>query len=364
MNKSLKASKIPAAQEVTVAGVRDCFCCLPRRGFLAGLTMAVGTSTLGSRRALAADPTDVVTTGRIDVHHHFAPPAYTRWTDQKRITPSVLVGWSAAKTIEQMDQAGVGTAINSIVDPGVWFGDPSQARSLARNSNEYAAKLSSDYPGRFGSFATLPLPDIEGSLHEIAYALDELKADGIQMWTSYGDIWLGDPYFNPVFEELNRRHAVVFCHPTVANCCKNLLPGVPAATIEFGTDTTRAIVRMVYGGAAQRYPNVRIIFSHAGGTMPYLIGRFVRPRTQNLPYNFGAEVKGFYYDTAQSYNKVTMSALRQVVPVSNILFGTDYPYRGMSETAKGLAASGVFSAAELQDIDRQNTLKLLPRYAS
>jgi predicted TIM-barrel fold metal-dependent hydrolase len=267
-----------------------------------------------------------------------------------------------------MDQAGVSTAMNSIVAPGVWFGDPEQARRLARDSNEYAAKMVADYPGRFGSFATLTLPDIEGSLREIEYALDVLKADGIMLFTSYDDKWLGDPFFAPVFEELNRRQAVVFTHPTTNACCANLLPGISSAEIEYGTDTTRAIVRMVYSGAAKRYPNIRMIFSHGGGTMPYLIGRFVNrvPRSghggpERLEHDFQAEVAKFYYDTAQTFNPVPMTALKHVVPTSQILFGTDYPYRSSIENTTGLTESKAFDSRELEGIKNENALLLLPR---
>jgi 6-methylsalicylate decarboxylase len=341
------------------------FCCSPsRRGFLTGLA-AAGAGVLTARTVRAAGPADGAAAGRIDVHHHFSPPAYTRLTEQKKITPRVMVGWSPAKAIEDMDKGGIGSAINSIVGPGVWFGDAAQARSLARDANEYAAKLSSDFPRRFGSFAALPLPDIEGSLREIAYALDDLKADGIYLWTSYGDKWLGDPYFDPVFEELNRRNAVVFVHPTAPDCCKNLVPGVESAHIEYGTDTTRAIVRMVFSGSSRRYPNVRMIFSHAGGTMPFLIGRWVRPEARgNVPKDFHAQVSRFYYDTAQAYHPVPMTALRQVVPVSQIVFGTDYPYRALLENVEQLGNSGVFNQSELQDIYRLNALRLLPRLAT
>jgi predicted TIM-barrel fold metal-dependent hydrolase len=267
-----------------------------------------------------------------------------------------------------MDQAGVSTAMNSIVAPGVWFGDPEQARRLARDSNEYAAKMVADYPGRFGSFATLTLPDIDGSLREIEYALDVLKADGIMLFTSYDDKWLGDPFFAPVFEELNRRQAVVFTHPTTNACCANLLPGISSAEIEYGTDTTRAIVRMVYSGAAKRYPNIRMIFSHGGGTMPYLIGRFVNrvPRSghggpERLEHDFQAEVAKFYYDTAQTFNPVPMTALKHVVPTSQILFGTDYPYRSSIENTTGLTESKAFDSRELEGIKNENALLLLPR---
>jgi 6-methylsalicylate decarboxylase len=302
----------------------------------------------------------------VDLHHHFSPPLFAEVSAEKKVLPKPMVGWSVEKTIDDMDKAGVGTAFNSIVTPGVWFGDPEQARHLARTSNEYAAKLMSDHPGRFGSFATVTLPDMDGSLRELEYALDVLKADGIMLFTSYQDKWLGDPFFAPLFEELDRRRAVVFVHPTTNQCCANLLPGVSAAEIEYGTDTTRAIVRMVYSGSAKRYSNVRMIFSHGGGTMPYLIGRFVNrvSRSQDdarEQHDFQAEVGGFYYDTAQTFHPVPMTALKHVVPVSQILFGTDYPYRSSLENTKGLTASQAFTPEELELVKRDNAVRLLPR---
>ena len=172
--------------------------------------------------------------------------------------------------------------------------------SSAARSNEYAAKLVADYPGRFGNFAMLPLTDAEGSLRELTYALDTLKADGIALMTSYGDKWLGDPLFLPVMEELNRRKALVYTHPTAANCCVNLVPTQPPVMIEFGTDTTRTIADIVFSGNARRFPDIRWIFSHAGGTMPFLIERFVRhpllvPKAkETVPDGTLAELKRFY----------------------------------------------------------------------
>ena len=340
----------------------------PRRQFLAGVGALAAASML-PRNLLGQTRVDAPRTGAgwVDVHHHFSPPAYAEYTAKTKNMPKPMVGWSPEKTIEDMDKAMVATAMNSIVGPGVWFGNAEQARHLARDSNEYAAKLAVDYPGRFGSFATLTLPDIEGSLRELEYAFDVLKADGIMLFTSYEDKWLGDPFFAPVFEELNRRHAVVFTHPTTNACCANLLPGISSAEIEYGTDTTRAIVRMVYSGAAQKYPNIRMIFSHGGGTMPYLIGRFVdrvaRPN-ENLgraQYDFQAEVSKFYYDSAQTFHRVPMSGLKQVVPMSQILFGTDYPYRSSLENTVGMTSSKVFSSTELEAIRSENAFKLLPR---
>ena len=340
-----------------------------RRQFLTSLGAFAASSLIpDGLLAQAIQSTARIQSGWIDVHHHFSPPAYAEITAQKKVAPAALAGWSPQKTIEDMDRAGVATAMNSIVAPGVWFGDSEQARHLARDSNEYAAKLISDYPGRFGNFATLMLPDIDGSLREIEYALDVLKADGIMLFTSYNDKWLGDPFFAPVFEELNRRQAVVFTHPTTNACCANLLPGISSAEIEYGTDTTRAIVRMVYSGSAQRYPNVRMIFSHGGGTMPYLIGRFVNRVARShentgerQQHDFQAEIAKFYYDTAQTFNPVPMTALKHVVPISQILFGTDYPYRSSIENTTGLTESKAFDPQELEAIRRKNSLDLLPR---
>ena len=231
----------------------------------------------------------------------------------------------------------------------------------------FIARLVADHPGRFGLFASLPLPTVDASLAEVAYAFDTLKADGIALFTSYGDKWLGDPAFNPLFEELNRRRALVYTHPNTASCCGNLIPGIGEGIIEWGTDTSRAITRIAFGGAATRYPNIRLIFSHAGGTMPFLIERFVNlaktgQYAAQFPDGFGAVARKFYYDTAQTSNPAAMSALSKVVPISQIVFGTDFPFRNAAEHVQGLKDCGVFSAADLQAIDRLNALTLLPKF--
>ena len=269
-------------------------------------------------------------------------------------------GWSVAKAVEDMDRDGVALALVSITTPGVWFGDMREARRLARACNEFAAAMRRDHPQRFGIFAAMPMPDIDATLAEIAYALDELEADGIGLLTSYGDKWLGDLAFSPVMAELDRRKALVYTHPTVAPCCRNLIPGLPPPVIEYGTDTTRAIGQLVFGGEAQRHPGIRMIFSHAGGTMPFLYGRFVR-QARNPGAAAGAldQLRRFYYDTAASAVAPPMTALRQVAPVSHILFGTDYPYATAAEIAEDLRRAGVFSAAELDGIEQANARALL-----
>jgi predicted TIM-barrel fold metal-dependent hydrolase len=234
----------------------------------------------------------------------------------------------------------------------------------SRKFNEFMAKLVSDYPGRFGMFASIPFPDIEGSLREIEYAMDTLKADGIRLGTSYNGKWLGDPAFTPLFEEMNRRKGVIYTHPGAPTCCARLVPGIADSSIEFGTDTTRAIVKMVYSGSSARYPDMRMIFSHAGGTMPFLVVRLTKDATMVPNNDFRGEVGRFYYDTAQTAGFASMAALKGVVPMSHILFGTDYPFISVAQTAKGLKDSGVFTAAELAQIDSGNALKLFPKYAT
>jgi predicted TIM-barrel fold metal-dependent hydrolase len=338
---------------------------LGRRKFLAGVA-ALGASILLSRDGSAAQVPSAAP-HRIDVHSHITPPSYSSDLGPKKLLSAPVLGWTLAKFIEEMDEGGVATSITSLAPPGVWTGDDSVARTTARGCNDYAARLVTDHPGRFGIFATLPLPDLEGSLREIEYAFDVLKADGVAMFTSYGDKWLGDPFFAPVFEELNRRKAVAYTHPKTANCCKNVLAGINDSNIEYTTDTTRAIAQIVFNGVSTRYPDVRMIFSHAGGTMPFLSGRFVTlaktPEfAQRIPQGFLAETRKFYYDTAQSTSPATMAALLKVVPVSQIVFGTDYPFGMAAQTADELKECGLFKSQDLRAIDRENALRLLPKY--
>lgn len=298
----------------------------------------------------------------IDVHHHVAPDF---WLAQGG-TPDelrVFKGWSIAKALAEMDQSGVATAYASITVPGHRFDDPAEARRISRACNDYMAGLRVAHPGRFGVFALMPMPNVADTLAEIAYAYDTLKTDGIGLFTSYGDKYLGDPVFDPVFAELNRRNAVVFVHPTAGPCCTDIQPWLPTAQIEYGTDTTRAIAEYIFNGGTQRYPNVKLIWSHAGGTMPFLAQRFINTGAEGMksrvPNGFLAEARKCYYDTAQVPSKGAMLALKTIVPSSQILYGTDYPYRTFTWTEQMLADDAVFSPRELQGINRDNSVALL-----
>jgi predicted TIM-barrel fold metal-dependent hydrolase len=325
---------------------------------------ALGASALLGRHQAEAQMA-TVKPHRIDVHHHHTPPPYVAALTARNI-PGPVRDWTPEKSLADMDKAGVATALTSITTPAVRFLDDAGARKVARECNDYSAKLAADSKGRFGMFAAMPMPYVEGTLHEIAYALDTLKADGIALLTSYGDKWLGDPAFAPVMEELNRRKAVVYTHPTTATCCGNLIPDVPDAIIEWGTDTTRTIASLVFSGTAARLRDMRIIFSHGGGTLPFLTERFLRLPQANknlaarVPNGVEAELKRFYYDTAQASHPYALASLTRLIPASQILFGTDFPYRTASDHVKGLTEYG-FSAGDLQAIDRDNAVRLMPQ---
>jgi predicted TIM-barrel fold metal-dependent hydrolase len=228
--------------------------------------------------------------------------------------------------------------------------------------------MMTEYPGRFGLFATVPLPDVEGTLKEIEYALDTLKADGICMMTDYEGKFLGDPAFTPVMEELNRRKAVIYTHPFRNACCRSLVPDVPDPVIELGTDTSRTIASLVFSGTAARFPDISFIFSHGGGTTPYLAQRFgalgearkdLRARFPEGPLHY---LRKFHYDTANASTAPLLSALTKLVEPSQVLFGTDFPFVTAGDTASALRASGVLSAADLQAVERDNALRLMPKY--
>jgi predicted TIM-barrel fold metal-dependent hydrolase len=333
-----------------------------RRSFLVGaaaMGLALGRVTPAAAQGLAAKT-------RIDVHHHFLPQFHVdAMMAPGRRAAGSPPRWSPASSLEDMDKSGIATAVLSIVQPGIWFEDNvEEARGLARQLNEYGARLVRDHPGRFGLFAVIAPPDVQGSLKEIEYAFDTLKADGIGLLTSYQSKYLGDASFAPVYEELNRRKAVVYVHPTSPDCCRGLVPGIPPSSIEYATDTTRTIAHLVFSGTAMKFPDIRWIFSHSGGTLPFLTGRFVRlaeeRKPANLPEGPLPEFRKFYYELAQGNTPGQIAALLKLVSISQVLYGTDFPFRDGGEVNRGIAGWG-FTPADERAIERENALALLPR---
>ena len=342
-----------------------CSCCVELvniscRSFIAGI-VAVAASTFVSKAFAQAK------SHRIDVHGHIAPPSWLAAMDIVGQSDTPVKNWSVQKMLDDMDKGGVATAITSLTRPQVTPLGREAAARIARESNEYAKKMEADHKGRFGTFAMLPLPDIDDSLKEIAYAFDTLKVDGVGIMTSYQDKWLGHSHFAPVWEELNRRKAVVYTHPTAANCCVNLLPDIRESAIEFGTDTTRAIASLLFSGTSLKYRDINWIWSHGGGVLTAVAERFQRQIIAAPPHKgrftremVDAELGRYFYDTAQVSNSVTLEALSKLVPVTQIVYGTDFPYRTAADHTKGV--TGFFKGDDLKKVDRDNALRLIPRF--
>lgn len=303
----------------------------------------------------------------IDVHHHFLPPRYIQAVEARllishgRQHAARMTSWSPAADIEHMDAAGIAVAIGSISIPGVWFGEAELARRLACEWNEYAAKVVSDYHGRFGFFAVIAPPDVDGSLREIEYALDVLKADGVALLSNYDGRWLGDAAFNPVMSELNRRSAVVFVHPTLAFEGRTL-PGIRSQILEAPFDTTRTIVSLLINGALATYPDVRFIFAHGGGAIPYLAGRVaaLAGSDEMQRHPAGDPFRRLYFDTALVMNEPAMAALRAFASESRILLGTDSPFLSAETEIETWRKIGLDPEAR-ELIERRNAAAVLPR---
>ncbi len=309
----------------------------------------------------------------IDVHHHFYPPqlkdAMQAWQAKHGLPPirGGQIDWTPARTLEEMDRNGIATAVLELASPqGVWFEvAPDAVPALSRTCNEYAAALIRQYPGRFGLFASLPMPNVEASLREIAYAFDTLHADGIGIPTSWGDRWPGERAFAPVWEELDRRRAIVTLHPYAPNCCSALVPGIAQSVLEYPYDTGRAVVSLLASGTLARYRGIRWVLPHGGGPLTVLAGR-IQPllRTDDLsaiaPNGVDFELKRLYYDTANAFYPQTMAALLAYVPPAQVLFGTDFPYISGKDNVSGLADLRL-PPATLAAIQRGNVTALLPR---
>jgi predicted TIM-barrel fold metal-dependent hydrolase len=317
----------------------------------------------------AADrPTSGDGARRINVHHHFLPPAY-----MKAIECKLAMGrgrqransWSPASDIEQMDAAGIVLAIGSVSIPGVWFGDAELSRRLAHTWNESAASVVRDHPNRFGFFATIAPPDIDGSLAEITHALDVLKADGIALMSSYDGRWLGDAVFRPVLDELNRRKAVVFVHP-------GALPetgtpeGIKSHVLEGPFDTTRTVFSLLRNSVLSSCPDIRFIFAHGGGAVPYLAGRVATLSHGDgdmAPDHIRELLGRLYFDTALTMNAPAIAALTAFSPRSHILLGTDSPIlppKGEIRAWRSIA----LDADLRRRIERDNAAALLGREAT
>jgi 6-methylsalicylate decarboxylase len=303
---------------------------------------------------------------KIDTHHHIVPPMYAAWLEQRGITAGGLPipQWSVDGALDLMDAEGTATGILSVSTPGVHLGDNGEARKMARAVNEFSANVVAQYPSRFGFFATLTLPDVDGAIAEAQYAFDVLKADGVVLISSVRGTYLGDESWAPLFDELNRRRAVVFIHPGDLPCAP--VPGIPPYAADFLLDTTRAAINISKSGWLERFPDVKLILSHAGGFIPYAaerIAHVVSPDGQNE--GGLARLKRFYFDTALSSSPYALPALLAFADPTHITFGSDWPYAAKDRSVHftKLLEDFPMSDAQRDAIYRRNAEKLFPRFA-
>lgn len=306
----------------------------------------------------------------IDVHSHILPSFYCEAVKNSGRSTSISSGfpaWSAERAIEMMDRCGIATAIQSISQPGVHFGDDAQARHLARRCNELMAELHADYPHRFGGFAALPLPDVAGACDEIEYALDVLKLDGVGLLASYGERFLADPHFAPIWGVLNERAAVVFIHPNFHPRSRGIQSDLAAFLLEFPFDTTRAVTALIFSGIMERYPKIRFILAHAGGALPYLSWRLSLVSLIDAKYEsvtrerIMTQLASCYFDVAQASGPQVLACLSEIAAPNHILFGSDWPY---CSEAVGTATINALVDNQMAGpgIFRANSLPLFPRF--
>jgi predicted TIM-barrel fold metal-dependent hydrolase len=311
----------------------------------------------------------------IDTHHHLLPDFFFEATNEKENPVGGLKPqrWTPESSLAFMNEAGIDVAILSISTPGIQLRDGHAGRELARNCNELAASLIAKYPKRFGAFAGLSMSKIDDAVGEVKYALDVLKLDGVVLFTNANGIYLGDPSMRPLFDELQRRKTVVYVHPNASPDPIAHTLGLTDNLIDFPGDTTRAIAQLHYGGIFSVTPDVRYIFSHAGGTAPYLAGRFaivdeMKIMGDSSTRGTAAETfRKLYWDTALAWSDPVLHTLRQIAGTDKVLFGTDFPYL-RKDIATGckkyIAGSAELSAEEKKQVLGDNALVLFPRFKS
>ena len=312
---------------------------------------------------------------RIDVHHHVLPEFYKDSQRAVGISGTAYRGfpdWTPEKSLALMETTNTTTSILSFTSPGIFFGDIDVTRNLARRCNDYLAKLAADYPGKFGGFAFLPLPDIDASLREIDRVLDELKLDGITLLTSVDERYIGHPDFEPIYEELNHRKAVTFIHPCYPPGTEAQGWNIPRMIIDYPFETTRVATNLIFNGVMERLPDIRFILSHSGGALPFLAHRITifdrqTPFQEKYPKGALHYIKRFYFDTALSGDTAALDCLASIAHPDRILFGSDYPY--ISETVAEVETAGFdsyngFNKETFEAINRSNAEILFPRFTS
>jgi predicted TIM-barrel fold metal-dependent hydrolase len=305
--------------------------------------------------------TDAKHTWRIDVHHHVVPPKYADDSLPIKLP-------EAEAQLQSMDDWHIQAAITSLT-PRVILKNLSRLREVARRCNEFQARRLEDCPSRFGAFALLPLPDVDGALEEISYALDVLRLDGIGLFSSVTDHYLGDPLFNPVFAELDRRKCALFIHPTHCEAPEHTHLRAPPFVVEYVLDTTRAVVNLIHSGTVNRCPEIRFIIAHGGGTVPFLAQRIAMMEGHRGATGVSGVIpslKSFYYEIASTTSRFALRSLQELADSNQILWGSDLPFvygTRLEEEVNHWEHYDGFDAQARADIERHNALRIFPRLA-
>jgi 6-methylsalicylate decarboxylase len=304
---------------------------------------------------------------RIDTHSHVVPPDYAAWLHDKGALAGGLPipSWDPQAALALMDRHDIATAVLSVSTPGVHLGDGADARHMARYVNDYASQMAHDHPERFGFFATLPLPDVDGALDEMERAFATLGTDGVVLLANHGGIYLGDKRFAPVFDELQRRRAAVFVHPSLLPGIQ-AIDGIPPFVADFLLDTTRAAINLARSGTLERCPDMRIVLAHAGGFVPYAAYRIALAASAKDDVVHGLSLlRRYYFDVALSGSPTALPSLLAFTEPDHITFGSDWPY------ASDVAVSGMTRLYEAhpldpdgrEQIDRGTAATVFPRFA-
>lgn len=299
---------------------------------------------------------------RVDVHHHVVPPQYADESMPIKLPDT-------DKQLQSMDSWHIQTAITSLT-PRVVLKNLHRLRIVARECNEFQAEKVRNHPARFGAFALLPLPDVDGALEEIGYALDVLRLDGVGLFSSVNDRYPGDPLFDPVFDELNRRNAVVFIHPTHCEAPEHTQLHAPPFVVEYVFDTTRAVVNLVFTGTLKRCPNIRLIVAHGGGTVPFLAQRVAMMeghRGAKSVIDVIPTLRSLYYEIASTTSGFALRSLEELADPAHILWGSDLPFvygARLQEEVDHWEHYDGFDAGARTDVEQRNALRLFPRFAA
>lgn len=353
--------------------------------FAAGMGVSLQNSANAQSRSASEskstskDQSDPIGVRRIDVHSHYLPERYRQEAiaagHQKPDGMPGLPKWSIETALTAMDKFGISTSILSVSSPGVHFGQDLAAIKLARAVNEVGAHAVQTHPQRFGLFASLPLPNVDAALKEIEYALDVLKADGIVMESNHHGVYPGDPRLDPVMEELNRRKAVLFLHPTSPDCpcCQETSLGYPRPMMEFMFETSRAVTNMILKGTLEKYPDIRLIIPHAGAMIPILVDRItgLSPALGlDAPLNTErvfSLLKRLHYDLAGFPIPRQLGALLQIADEKHIMYGSDWPFTPdpvVAILSKKIDETDLLTDEQRIQILGRNALKLFPRLDS